>query len=253
MTRRPVVILTDGEEKMYNTLSIEEESLIIYPLGQIGDIRKLDMDLVILDSGYNPSKGINLLKEIKNQRPEIPVVFLTAESSEEVVIKTFKAGAREFFKKPVDPDELKKRVTELLSLKRKSKGKSTSFPVTDVFKFLDKPVNEIPLNIIKTIYFMNDHLGDKLSVTDMAKEAGLSRFHFCRIFRKFTGMSPKKFLNKLRLERAKLLLRDTDRIVSDVAGEVGFEDLSNFIRYFKKYTGYTPSAYKKSLLIPYEK
>ncbi|MCX7793323.1 MAG: helix-turn-helix domain-containing protein [Thermodesulfovibrionales bacterium] len=248
MTRRPVVVLTEGEEKIYNTLSLEGESVFIYPLSQSDRIKKMDMDLLILDSGYNPVKGLMILKEIKNLRPEIPVVFLTEETSEEIVIKTFKAGAREFFKKPFDLNEFKKRLNELLTLKRRAREKRTAFPVTDVLKFLDKPIEDIPASIIKTIYFMNEHLGDKLSILDMAREAGFSRFHFCRIFRRYTGISPKKLLCLLRLERAKILLRDPDRTVSDVAAEVGFNDLSNFIRYFKKYAGYTPSAYKREIL-----
>lgn len=245
MTKRPVVILTEEEEKSYNVFSLEGESVFIYPLSQIDMVRKMDMDLLILDSGENPSKGLNFLKEIKSQRPDIPVVFLTEETSEEIVIKTFKAGAREFFKKPLDLDEFKKRLNELLLLKRRAKEKRSFFPITEIFKFFDKPVDDLPANIMKVIYFMNEHFSEKLSIADMAKEAGLSRFHFCRIFRKYTGMSPKKFLCRLRLERAKILLRDSERTVSDVAADVGFEDISNFIRYFKKYTGYTPTVYKK--------
>lgn len=246
MTRKPVVILTE-EEKSYGTFYLEGESIFIYPFCQVDVIRKMDMDLLILDSGYNPSKGIHLLKEIKTQRPDIPVVFLTEETSEEIVIKSFKAGAREFFKKPVVLNEFKSRLNELLLLKRRAKEKRSSIPATDILKIFDKLVDDFPANIIKAIYFMNEHLGEKITTADMAKEAGLSRFHFCRFFKKYVGMSPKKFLCMIRLERAKILLKDSHKRISDVAGEVGFEDLSNFIRYFKRYFGCTPSAYKKEV------
>jgi AraC family transcriptional regulator len=79
----------------------------------------------------------------------------------------------------------------------------------------------------------------------MAREAGLSRFHFCRYFKKFTGMTPKKFLCRLRLEKARILLSNPEKRISEIAIEVGFDDLSNFIRHFKKYTGFTPGSYRK--------
>jgi DNA-binding NtrC family response regulator len=62
----------------------------------------MNPEIVVIDCGQNPLKGLNLLKEIKTKRPDIPVIFVTEESSEEIVIKAYKAGAREFFKKPLD-------------------------------------------------------------------------------------------------------------------------------------------------------
>ncbi|MFN3740694.1 MAG: hypothetical protein ACK4TF_08515, partial [Thermodesulfovibrionales bacterium] len=95
MSRKSIVILSEEGDVAYRGFSLEGESIFVYPLSQPETIRKIEMDLLIIDCGYNPHKGINLLKEIKTQRSDIPVVFLP----EEIAIKTFKAGAREFFKR----------------------------------------------------------------------------------------------------------------------------------------------------------
>lgn len=248
MNRKPIVILSEEGEDVYSTFSLEGESIFVYPLSQLETIRKIEMDLLIIDCGYNPHKGINLLKEIKTRRPDIPVVFLTEESSEEIAIKTFKAGAREFFKKPVNFDEFKKRLNDILILKRRAKERRYPFSDLEISKLFDSLETHMPENIFRVIYFLNEHLDQKLSILDMAREAGLSRFHFCRTFKKYTGKSPKKFLCMMRLEKAKRLLQDSGKSVSEISVEVGFDDLSNFIRYFKKYTGVTPSRYRKEVL-----
>ncbi len=247
MSRKPIVILSDEGEGIYGSFSLEGESILVYPLSQSETVRKIEMDLLIIDCGYNPHKGITLLKEIKTRRPDIPVVFLTEESSEEIAIKTFKAGAREFFKKPVNFDELKKRLNDILLLKRGPKERRYPFSDIEISKLLDSSETDIPENILRVIYFLNEHLDQKLSILDMAREAGLSRFHFCRIFKRYTGKSPKKFLCLMRLEKAKRLLQDSGKSISEISAGVGFDDLSNFIRYFKKYIGVTPSRYRKEV------
>lgn len=62
-------------------------------------------------------------------------------------------------------------------------------------------------------------------------------------------MNPMKFVTALRIERAKELLKKNDLTVSLVAKEVGFKDLSNFSRQFKKVTGVTPTAYRSTARI----
>jgi AraC family transcriptional regulator len=82
------------------------------------------------------------------------------------------------------------------------------------------------------------------SLLDLAKRAGASPFHFLRVFRKVTGVSPHQMLLRLRLNAAALRLRTTDEPVTDIAYAVGFEDLSNFIRSFRAEFGAPPSRYR---------
>lgn len=100
---------------------------------------------------------------------------------------------------------------------------------------------------LRVMSYMADNLSKDISLQDLSKEAGMSKFPLCRGFKKEVGMTPMQFLATMRIERAKKLLRESSLSVSLVALEVGFNDLSNFIKHFKRLTGDTPTAFKKSL------
>lgn len=82
------------------------------------------------------------------------------------------------------------------------------------------------------------------ALLDLAQRAGLSPFHFLRVFRKIAGVSPHQMVLRLRLNAAALKLRATPEPITDIAYAVGFEDLSNFIRTFRTEFGTAPSLYR---------
>jgi AraC-like DNA-binding protein len=84
------------------------------------------------------------------------------------------------------------------------------------------------------------------ALLDLAQRARLSPFHFLRVFRQVTGVSPHQMLLRLRLNAAAVKLRTTQEPVTGIAYGVGFEDLSNFIRSFRAEFGATPSRYRAS-------
>jgi AraC-like DNA-binding protein len=79
------------------------------------------------------------------------------------------------------------------------------------------------------------------SLATLAAQAGISPFHFLRVFRKATGATPRQFLLRLRLRAAVRLLRTTPMRVTDIAYAVGFGDLSHFVRSFRAEFGVAPS------------
>jgi AraC-like DNA-binding protein len=87
---------------------------------------------------------------------------------------------------------------------------------------------------------------EPLSVSDMARAAGLSRAHFSREFRRTFGESPHQYLLTRRLERAAALLRNTDRDVTEICHAVGLSSLGSFITRFGVVYGMSPNAYRRS-------
>jgi AraC-like DNA-binding protein len=85
---------------------------------------------------------------------------------------------------------------------------------------------------------------DLPAVAELAKEAGLGAAHFSRVFRRFTGQSPKGFLLRARLTRAQHLLRETAMTVTEIADRLGYSDVFFFSRQFKQKTGLSPLAYR---------
>lgn len=91
--------------------------------------------------------------------------------------------------------------------------------------------------------FIEAHLDDSLTLADIAGAACVSKFHFARLFRRSTGLSPMEYVLHRRIVRAKDLLSRPGRSLSAIAIELGFFDQSHFTRSFRRATGMTPGAY----------
>lgn len=85
---------------------------------------------------------------------------------------------------------------------------------------------------------------ETLPLAALARDAAMSRFHFLRVFRQVTGMTPHQFVLRTRLHRAAVRLRRTDAAVAAIAYDAGFNDLSTFNRRFRRLMGANPAAYR---------
>ena len=85
-----------------------------------------------------------------------------------------------------------------------------------------------------------------MSLSDLAAEAGTSRFHFARAFRNAMGVPPHRYLTLRRIERAKQLLHGTDLSLVDIALAVGFGSQSHFTLRFREAIGTTPRRFRES-------
>ena len=92
------------------------------------------------------------------------------------------------------------------------------------------------------VAFMNENLEAEISIDDVARTVALSSTYFGILFTEETGRSPIKYLNTLRIERAKQYLTHTDMSVLDVSVALGYNP-NYFARFFKQHTGFTPSTY----------
>ncbi|MFH0131528.1 helix-turn-helix transcriptional regulator [Variovorax sp. VaC1] len=90
----------------------------------------------------------------------------------------------------------------------------------------------------------NSH--DDIGLDGAASEAGLSSFHFLRLFSQVLGVTPHQYLVRSRLRHAARLLADDERPVTDVAFDVGFADLSNFVRTFHRAAGVSPRGFRQA-------
>lgn len=86
-----------------------------------------------------------------------------------------------------------------------------------------------------------------VSLTALAADADLSRFHFCRAFKESTGLSPHAWLRQHRLEQAMNMLRDTDDSVVSIAAALGYSSQTAFAAAFRKLTGETPSDWRRRM------
>ena len=96
--------------------------------------------------------------------------------------------------------------------------------------------------------FVQAKMEDELTLYEMAQSVELSAAHFSRIFRKSTGETPHHFVLRLRIERAKELLRTADARVLDVAVTCGFKTQQHFARVFRRICGVSPTEYRYEVL-----
>jgi AraC family transcriptional regulator len=115
------------------------------------------------------------------------------------------------------------------------------------------PVTLLPIrggvssSVLKScLEFMTENLHRDISLGQVASVAGLSVFHFARIFRDMTGQTPHQYRIDQRIRRAKYLLRFTSRPISDIAIEIGYKSAANFTYSFRCREGVAPRAWRRS-------
>ena len=96
----------------------------------------------------------------------------------------------------------------------------------------------------RVITYIEDHLAEELSLSDMAAVASLSSYHFARLFKHSLGLPPHQYVIHRRVERAKLLLSTTNWPLTPIAHAVGFASESHLALHFKRLTGLTPKHYR---------
>ena len=95
--------------------------------------------------------------------------------------------------------------------------------------------------------FINEHQGEDLSLSAVARAVNMSAFYFCKVFKQATGLTFTDYLARIRIEKVKNLLLDPHKRISEVAFAAGFQSLSQFNRVFRKIAGEAPTAYRERI------
>lgn len=98
--------------------------------------------------------------------------------------------------------------------------------------------------LLQVLDYIHDHLDQEIKLADLAALLGMSQFHFSHLFKQSIGIAPYQYLLQQRVERAKQLLKQTDRSIMDIAFMCGFNSHSHLSKQFRQLTGMTPKAYR---------
>jgi AraC family transcriptional regulator len=93
--------------------------------------------------------------------------------------------------------------------------------------------------------WMAEHMAEEFSLGRLAEQAGMSEFHFNRLFKRATGVPPSQYQIRLRMDAARRLLRETKQSVIAIANAVGYSNPSHFAQLFRKETGLAPTDYRR--------
>lgn len=100
--------------------------------------------------------------------------------------------------------------------------------------------------ILPVVEFINNNYSKNHSLQDYANICNLDKYYFIKLFREYTGVSPHLFRTRIRVEKAKELLTNTDMNNREIAEGVGYSSSYYFSRIFKTYTGVSPVQFRKS-------
>lgn len=203
---------------------------------------------IILDHRLPDMTGLEVIRELKRIKPQIPVIFMTGYGSEDLAVKAFKCGAKDYLKKPFNYRQLSDAVEFCLSLSDQSDHKPRNVlnkepaPASDFVDGVSRSITHY--NLQKALVFINNNYMNKISLATVAKRACTSKHHFSRQFKKYVGCTYREYLKKVRTEKARDLLKGSKLSVTEAAISVGYANLRNFERIFKKIHGCTPHQYR---------
>ncbi len=103
-------------------------------------------------------------------------------------------------------------------------------------------------SILEAQLYINEHVEEKLTVSSLAQKYHFSEKHFRYLFAKVIGISPKKYIEKVKMEYAYGLLKNTSLTISEIAEKLGFSSVRHFVTYFKKNYQITPSKCRKEII-----
>jgi AraC family transcriptional regulator len=110
------------------------------------------------------------------------------------------------------------------------------------------PIGREAARVVEAIQLVEDNAARPIELKEMATTANMSKYHFLRVFRRLTGVTPHQYLISARLRRAALALASSRRPVLEIALDAGFGDLSTFNRRFRTTFGLTPTQYRAARL-----
>jgi len=214
-------------EHQYNVL---EASTYSEAIKQIGN----PIQLALIDYNLPDADGFDVLKAVREEKPEIPVILMTAYSTDNLVLKALRAGVTDFIRKPLSFAYLRGKLSELLE------GKENQDNLDQV-----RSSEVFVMDCIAA--FMEENFDKDLCRNELAEKAHMERYKFSRVFNAHFGKSFKSHLNSIRVNKAaELLKKDIKLSVTNIAISVGYNGVSHFEKVFREAYGISPSRYRKN-------
>ena len=241
-----ILLVEDHEElrKFIASNLIEKYRVLEAENGKIGIEMALKHhpDIIITDVMMPEVDGLELAKTLKSNEEtcHIPIIMLTAKASEESRIAGLETQVDDYLTKPFSYRELAVRIKNLLTIRARLREKFRRSITVEPSEITTNSRDEQLLSRLLTI--VEENMTDTdFSVETLCDKAGISRTALHNKLKSLLDQSATEFINAIRMKRAAQLLKSNSGSISEVAYQVGFNNLSYFNRLFKKHFDQTPS------------
>jgi AraC-like DNA-binding protein/CheY-like chemotaxis protein len=205
-------------------------------------INNIDFNLVLIDVKLiNGLDGTYIGKELL-KKDIIPYVYITGSNDLTTINKIKETRPHGIIIKPFKNIDIITTVELVLS--------NFKYKKIDVVRNLTNPfVKENPFIIKEVTEYINENICEKIEISTLAKIAKWSEQHFIREFTKHMERTPYQYILHQKIEKAKVILAETNKSITYIAYDLGFSSYSNFCVAFKKETGITPIDFKNKIKI----
>ncbi len=218
-------VIKDALKREYNILEAsgysEAIKLFSYPI-----------DLALIDYILTDSDGFEVLKAIREVKPALPAIIMTAYSNENVVLRAIRTEVADYIKKPLKLAYLRKRLSEILGDK-------------EVNKNLEGLESREEFILDGVAAYLEEKYMKELTLDKVAGMACMNRFKFCRTFKERFGRSFISYLNSIRVKNAAELLKKPNLTVTEIAQFVGYKSITHFDRMFRAVCSVSPREFRK--------
>jgi CheY-like chemotaxis protein len=193
-------------------------------------LQKDTVDLVLLDLQMPELDGFGVLEAMRESEStrEIPVIVVTGKSLSEAEMARLNQGVAVVLKKGLfSIEETLSHIDAALERKRR----------------LSVDAQRL---VRLTMAYLHEHYAESISRWDLAQYACISEDYLTYCFRQELGTTPMQYLQRFRVNQAKLLLKNSQRSITEIALDVGFTDSGYFSRVFHRQTGMSPEAFRHS-------
>jgi two-component system, response regulator YesN len=243
------LIIIDDEPSIREGLAsyVNWENLGFNVIGTFSDGRRaIDfmenhrVEAVLTDIKMPNINGLSLCEHIVNNKSHIEVILMSGYKDFEYARKAIHFQVREYLLKPIDIKTLESAFSCLYTdLQKHSNPAAEEQSDTDTCDYRDKAIE-------KAIEYIDNNYNVDISLADIAFHVHFSPIYLSRFFKEKTGENISKYITKIRIQKAKSLLRDGHYKIYEISKMVGYSDPKYFAKIFKENCGKTPTEYLHS-------
>ncbi len=195
--------------------------------------------LVLIDINLkNNDDGVDLGHYLL-KKDAIPYLYITSHSDKATLERVKVTRPYGFIVKPFKTIDIKTTVSIVLN--------NYQHKNIDPMRSEEPLKDDVPFRIREVVNFINNHIFEKIEIEDLATLTKWKKHHFIRMFTKYLNITPYQYILQIKINKAKLMIINTNQPITEISQDLGFESYSNFCIAFKKLNdGKNPEVYKKT-------